>query len=353
MELQNPPAQLNFPNSPPPTPNAARARNPSTTSFYAAAAAARRKRQGIAAFGISPPEYIAPRGGAHQFSYTPPNRDRQSDSESDAADDESEESDDDDEDSEDDASEKGKKRAASSDHESEISERRPSIVRALDEDTDFTVEDLSDNDIGHDHLEIVHPDQIEDARSDLGSKASERDIIDRLKDLNCGREEELERARQFERTQRENYRRRQKRWSMGGYKKRSHAQSVGSQSSGHEDIEPLDDIQLPGASARRLRRRTQGPEDQERPNRTSLMFDDPPRELEELAVDDEPPPPLLDSDDEWSDDEDSDGIEDIELLLPHWLMDLESNPPSRPSTAVSIASAIHDASTTINTFAPA
>jgi hypothetical protein len=177
----------------------------------------------------------------------------------------------------------------------------------------------------------------------MGSKASERDIIDRLKELNCGGKEESERARRFESAQREAYRRRKKRWSIGGYKKRSHAQSVGSQSSGHEDVEPLDNIQLPGASARRLRRRTQGPDEVERPSRTSLMFDDPPKELEELAVEDEPPPPLSDSDgDLWSDDEDSDGIEDIELILPHWLMDLESNPPSRPSTAASIVSAILD-----------
>jgi hypothetical protein len=212
------------------------------------------------------------------------------------------------------------------------------------------IEELSDNDIGHDHLEVILPDQTEDASSDRVSKASERDILDRLKELNCGDREEAERARRFEDAQRAAYRKRKKRWSVGGYKKRSHAQSVGSHSSGHEDVEPLDDTPSISASVRRLRRRTQGPDDNERPNRTSLMFGDPPKELEELAVEDEPPPPLLsDSDgDLWSDDEedddDSDGPEDIEYLLPHWLMDLESNPPSCPSTAASIASLIIDVS---------
>lgn len=337
MELQNPPTQFNLPNSPPATPNPARSRNTSAANYYAAS---RRKRQGIANFGLSPPEYIAPRGQGHQFSYTPPDRDRSSsDSESDAADDESDES-------KVSVRSKGKEPAPSSDQDSDIHERRPSVIRSLNEDTDFTIEELSDNDISYDDREVIHPDQTEDAKSDFGSKASERDIVDALKDLNCGDKEESERARKFENAQREAYRRRKKRWSVGGYKKRSHAQSVGSQSSGHEDVELLDDIHHPGASVRRLRRRTQGPEDIERPSRTSLMFDDPPKELEELAVEGEPPPPLSDSDgDLWSDDEDSDGIEDIELLLPHWLMDLESNPPSRPSTAVSIASAVLDTST--------
>jgi len=273
----------------------------------------------------------------------PPDRDRESsESESDAADDESETSD---------GSSrvgKGKEPAPSSDRDSDIHERRPSVIRSLNEDTDFTIEELSDNDIGYDDLVVIRPDQTEDARSDFGSRVSERDVLDALKDLTCGNKEESERARKFEAAQRESYRRRKKRWSIGGYKKRSHAQSVGSQSSGHEDVEPLDDIHKPGASARRLRRRTQGPEDSERPSRVSLMFEDPPKELEELAVEDEPPPPLLsDSDaDLWSDedDEDSDGIEEVELLLPHWLMELESNPPSRASTAASIASAIHDPS---------
>jgi hypothetical protein len=290
----------------------------------------RRKHHGIANFGLSPPEHIAPRGLGHQFSYTPPNKDRPSSdsaSESEVADSEAS------------IHSKGKAPAPVSDRSNDPPERRPSVIRPIDEDTDFTVEEISDDDIGHDDLDVLFPDQTEDARSDQGSKKSERDIIDALKELHCGEKEEQERAQKFEMAQREAYQKRKKRWSVGGYKKRSHTQSVGSQSSGHEDIEPLDDDHGPGAAARRLRRRTQGPEDAQRPARGSLLFDDPPKELEELAVEDEPPPLPSDSDgDLWSEDEDQDGIEEIELLLPHWLMELESNPPSRPSTAVSIGS---------------
>ena len=346
MELQNPPTQLKLPNSPPPTPHHARHRKriSPNANYYAVLAADRaNKRRGIANFSISPPDYISPQGEGHQFSYTPPDRDRESsESESDVADD------DDESETSDLSNVKGKEPAPSSDKDSDIHDRRPSVIRSLNEDTDFTIEELSDDDIGYDDHEIIYPDSTEDARSDLGSKASERDILDSLKDLTCGDKEELERARRFETAQRETYRRRKKRWSVGGYKKRSHAQSVGSQSSGHEDVEPLDHVHpmhLPGEHPRRLRRRTQGPEEAERPSRTSLIFEDPPRELEELAVIDEPPPPLSDSDgDLWSDDDDSDGIEEVELLLPHWLMELESNPPSRPSTAVSVTSVIRDRS---------
>jgi hypothetical protein len=288
----------------------------------------------MANFGLSPPEHLAPKGLGHQFSYTPPDRDRPpSDSESDAAESESEAS----------IHSKGKAAAPSSGQDSDLRGRQPSVIRPVDEDTDFTVEELSDDDIGHDDLPVIRPDQTEDARSNDGSKVSERDIIEALNKLRCGAEEEQEKAQQFETAQRESYQRRKKRWSIGGYKKRSHAQSVGSQSSGHEDVEPLDDIHLPGASARRLRRRTYEPEDGVRPSRTSLLFEDPPRELEELAVYDDPPPLLSDTDaDRWSDDDDDDddddSVEEIELLLPTWLMEIESN-PSRPSTAGSLASA--------------
>ncbi|KIW05493.1 hypothetical protein, variant [Verruconis gallopava] len=326
MELRNPPTQFSFPNlqpnSPPATPNSTQPRNTFGASYYSSAY---RRRHGIAKFGLSPPDYIAPKGEGHQFSYTPPDRDGPSDSESDPVDEESDTS----------SQIEHEVLAVSSEQDSDVLERRTSTIRSINEDTDFTLEELSDDDIGHDDLEVIYPDQTEDAKSENGSKASECDIIDALKNLKCKDKEELARALQFDAAQREAYQKRKKRWSVGGYKKRSHAQSVGSQSSGHEDIEPLDDIHLPGASARRLRRRTQGPEDSEPPNRTSLIFDDPPKELEELAVED--PPPLLDSDGElWSDD---DGVEEIELLLPAWLMDLESNPPSRPSTAVSVESA--------------
>jgi hypothetical protein len=96
----------------------------------------------------------------------------------------------------------------------------------MDDDTDFTVEELSSDDIGYDDVQVIFPDQTEDAKSEAGSKAGERDIIDALKQLQCGGEEEQERAHKFETAQREAYQKRKKRWSVGGYKKRSHAQSV-------------------------------------------------------------------------------------------------------------------------------
>lgn len=357
MELEHPQTQFGLPNSPPPTPNSARRRirTSPNSNYYAVLAANRNKRHGFAAFGLSPPEHISPREEPHQFSYTRQEREEDSESESDAADDENEEDEDDDSDASDESDNsaedkasvrsKGKRPAFSSDQDSDLIDRRPSVIRSHD-DADFTLEDISEDDIAYDELPVIRPDFIEEARSVAGSKGSERDIVDRLKDLSCGREEELERARLFDAEQRARYKRRSKRWSVGGYKKRSHTQSVGSQSSGHEDLELQDELQSLGGTSRRLRRRTQGPEDHERPNRTSLMFDDPPRELEELAVED--PPPLLDSDgDLWDDDDDSDGIEEIDLILPQWLMALDSNPPSRPSTAVSVASIVLAPSTPV------
>lgn len=325
------------PSSPPTTPNSARSKHPDVDAD-GYITIVRRRRRGYPKFGPSPPENIAPKGFGHQFSYTPPDKDIPSDDSDPESESEADEAD-----GESKASNRTKDKASSAESIEEDDEhaRRPPVIRPIDEDTDFTVEELSDDDIGYDDLEVVQPDQTEDAKSDNGSQASkakERDIIDALKKLQCGGDKEKEEARQFESAQRAKYVRRKKRWSMAS-KKRSHALSKGSLSSDNDDVEPLDDIHQPGASARRLRRRTQGPEDSERPNRTSLLFEDPPKEfdeLDELAIIDEPPPLLSElwMGELWSSDEDDDGTEDIELLLPAWLMEIESN-PSRPATPVS------------------
>jgi hypothetical protein len=317
------------PSSPPVTPGSSRSRNTSATSYTAIQD---NKRHGFFNLGISPPENLEPRGLGHQFSYTPPDRDDSS-SDSSACDDVAPSND----------------RASDLDHQSvpeveshdDASERRPSIVRQLDEETDFTVEELSENDIDYDSdTEVVRPDQTEDAESDKDEAEvktpHEKDLIDSLKNLHCNPEAQ-EKAQEFEEAQLSKYRRRKKRWSLGGKKKRSHAQSVGSDSSDNADIELVEDFHQLGASARRLRRRTQGPADGERPSRTSLLFDDPPAEIEELRFVDtlDPPALVLDSDSDLEEDSSSDGegslTDDGDMLVPTWLMEVDSD-HSRPST---------------------
>jgi hypothetical protein len=317
------------PSSPPATPGSTRSRNTSATSYTAIQD---NKRHGFINFGISPPENLEPRGLEHQFSYTPPNRENSS-SDSSACDDV--------EPSDDEVSILEKQSFLEEELHDDASERRPSVIRQIDEGTDFTVEELSENDIGYDtDTEIVRPDQTEDAESDKDETdvgaTHEKDLIDSLKNLHCDPEAQ-EKAQEFEEAQLSKYRQRKKRWSIGGKKKRSHAQSVGSDSSDNADIELLEDFHQLGASARRLRRRTQGPADGDRPSRTSLLFDDPPAEIEELRFVDTLDPPALisDSDDDLEEDSSSDeegSLTDGEdMLVPSWLMDVDSD-HSRPST---------------------
>jgi hypothetical protein len=272
----------------------------------------------------------------HQFSYTPPDRDEESeDSSSSSSSSENEnvdESDDNDP-------------VAEIETKSDISKRRVSVTRQLDDETDFVVEEISDDDIGYDdETEQVQPDETEDAESEEETTEpvlDQEDILDALKNLKCGGLEEQEKAQEFEEKQRERYRKKKNRWSLGGTKKRSHAQSVGSDQSDNADIEPLDDLNVhdASASARRLRRRTYGREDAERPNRNSLLLERPPAEIEELdlsshpASDDAPSSSDDEADEEDSDDDDEEElIADEDMLVPAWLMEIDSD-PSRPSTA--------------------
>jgi len=326
MELPHGAESFTFPNprpsSPPTTPSTSRSRNTSAASYTSIP---QNKRHAFVNLGVSPPENIEPKGLAHQFSYTPPDREPSPSDSSSSSDDV-------------DTSDEAEPVPEFETH-SDVPDRRPSVIRQIDEETDFTVEEISDNDIGYDdETEIVRPDQTEDAESEHGdtdaSGQQQQDLLDALKNLQCGGPQEQEKAQEFEVAQREKYIKRRKRWSQGGLGKRSHAQSIGSDSSDNADIEPLDDIHQLGASARRLRRRTYGPVDGERPNRTSLILDNPPAEIEEFGFDaaiDIPPALISDSDDELSSDDDPSN-EEQDLLVPNWLMEVDSN-PSRPSTA--------------------
>ena len=217
---------------------------------------------------------------------------------------------------------------------SEPPSQRNVTVRAIDEEKDFTIEEVSDDDIGYDDIEVIHPDTFEDAESEqdhLESAEVNDDIMGRLHDLLCGHSIT---PNDFEDIQRSRYLRKKKRWSKGGSHKRSHAESVGSDSD-NDSIESLDSLQV-GSSARRLRRRTQG---------TSLLFEDPPREIEELKLlnSQATESPTLQSDDEADESSSSDeetGLVEIteleadELILPYWFLPMEiESEPSRPASA--------------------
>jgi len=247
------------PVSPPITPASSQSRQSSISQVSPISL----KRYGF--IGDSPPEHIDPTGTGYHFSYTPPQRDRSSDSSS--------ESDDiinsDGEDSE---------PEVESYSEAAASVRQtPVRVLAVDDETDFTVEEMSENDMGYDSdTKPVQPDHIEDAESVKGNQdGPEIDkIAQGFKKLNCDNSSE---PKDFEEVRQRRLHQRRKRWSQGGNHKRNHDESIGSGTDG-DDIEPLDAHQV-GSSARRLRRRTQGPEDKPR---MSLLFDDPPAEIEEL-----------------------------------------------------------------------
>lgn len=139
---------------------------------------------------------------------------------------------------------------------SEESDDPPVQTRTVS-DAEFTLEELPDDEVGRDtDIEVIRPDNYEDADSaevdvDLSRKLGDMQCQDSENDV----EEQLRRQR-----------RRKKRWSSGLFK-RSHSQSLGSDTD-NEDVETMD-AQDVGSSARRLRRRTRGPGD-----RSSLVFDD-------------------------------------------------------------------------------
>jgi hypothetical protein len=125
------------------------------------------------------------------------------------------------------------------------------------EKADFILEELnSDSDYDSD-IQVLQPDHYEDAVSEKNAGKVE-ETIGRFSDLRCD-------EGSSEDEQQRNYRRKKKRWSAGIFK-RSHSQSVGSDS---DDSSQLDAHDV-GSSARRLRRRVRGPEDR----RSSLIFED-------------------------------------------------------------------------------
>ncbi|KAF2083660.1 hypothetical protein K490DRAFT_69579 [Saccharata proteae CBS 121410] len=129
-------------------------------------------------------------------------------------------------------------------------------------DGDFTIEELPDDDDTSyaSQTEIIRPSGFEEAphfRDDHGVSAH-------LARLNCDDESAAESS--GEALQRRRYERKKKRWSSGLFK-RSHSQSVGSDTDA-DDVDGVDAHDV-GSSARRLRRRVRGPGD-----RSSLIFED-------------------------------------------------------------------------------
>lgn len=335
------------PSSPPPTPGS-RSRNTSATSYTSFS----RRRFGYVHLGISPPENIEPKGLGHEFSYIPPHRDEDESTISSSSS-TSAKTDDDQESDENDPIPEIETR-------SDVSKRRASMIRQLDDDSDFEAEEISDDDIAYDDESLhVQPDETEEAESEEDTPEpplEQEDILESLKNLKCGGQQEREKAQEFEEAQLKRYKKKKNRWSIGGTKKRSHTQSIGSKSSDNDDVDPLDDLEI---GSRRLRRRTYGREEAERPNRSSLLFEIPPAEIEEIGYSETIPEDMipvleplilssdLDSDEDLSssdsddadaeDSDDEDGgelIADEDMLVPAWLMEIDSNPPS-PSSIVS------------------
>jgi hypothetical protein len=191
----------------------------------------------------------------------------------------------------------------SEDADSYIQDKRP--PRKVDY-AEFELEEIDDSDPSYDSdTEVVRPDQCEDAKSEkeLGEHLeAETGIVSDFSKLKCEGESNDEDE------QRRSYRKKKKRWSAGIFK-RSHSQSVGSDTD-DEDREALDAHDL-GSSARRMRRRVRGPSD----NRSSLIFDDIPNmnilEVEEPEDGDIPRgPPSIPSDDGFTLDE-----------LPFWVLE--------------------------------
>jgi len=127
------------PSSPPTTPGS-RSRNTSITSYTSFS---QNKRHDAMHLGLSPPENIEPRGLGHQFSYTPPDRDEEESDDSSSSSSTSEDDTDDESDENDPIPEIETK--------SDIAERRASRTRQLDDDTEFVVEEISDDDIGYEN----------------------------------------------------------------------------------------------------------------------------------------------------------------------------------------------------------
>lgn len=188
---------------------------------------------------------------------------------------------------------------------------------------DLEVEEVEEDDmIYYSDSEVKRPDQFEDARSDKATESKVEDdtgIVHKFKRLQCDEpsdpEEEEEQLRR--------YRMKKKRWSAGHYK-RSHSQSVGSDS----DIEDPDamDAHDVGATARRMRRRTRGPSNRGSINFGELLSSRPVVEVEEPPDSDVDggQPPSIPSDDGFT-------LDSLPFYPLEGPMDVDSG-ASRPST---------------------
>jgi len=245
------------PSSPPITPVSSQSRQSSINYLSPIFS----KRNGFVGLNYSPPENIDPTGLDHHFSYAPRREISESSSESEEVEASEDENDD---------------LKAEVESRSEVSAPllNASVhIRHLDDQTEIQVEEMSENDMGYDtDTEAVQPDYIEDADSEIGRQhtpESEHTLADQLRGLKCV---DIPGRREFEQAQRSRRERKRYRWSKGGSNKRSHAES-----DDDDVVEPLDANQA-GSCARRLRRKTKGPDDKPR---RSLLFDDPPKKLEE------------------------------------------------------------------------
>ena len=161
----------------------------------------------------------------------------------------------------------------------------------------FTVEEFGQEDYDAFDSEaesILRPHQYEDADSELARSARgstrgstravsptrelDPNILHGISRLDCSDEEDNERkALESERevwleSEREKRRRRRR---SSGVSKRSHAQSIGSDTDDEDILPKIEGINDVGSSARRLRRKFAG-------ERGSMIFDDPPAPIHEL-----------------------------------------------------------------------
>lgn len=205
-----------------------------------------------------------------------------------------------------------------SESEESHTEERPAARRV--EVADFELEEVESDPEYDSETEVIRPDHFEDASSERATEErleADTGIISKFSSLRCAGE------LNDEEEQRASYRKKKKRWSAGIFK-RSHSQSIGSDTD-IEDSEALDAHDV-GSSARRLRRRVRGPGE----NRSSLIFDELPNtnivEVEEPDdVGSGKGPPSIPSDDGFTLD-----------ALPFWVLDDPMDMDwdfSRPSSA--------------------
>ncbi|KAF2445621.1 hypothetical protein P171DRAFT_269218 [Karstenula rhodostoma CBS 690.94] len=214
------------------------------------------KRKGMVHKAQSPPlEFIKPIGQGPQFHFTrPQSRDassRPSTASVACATTPQDSEDDDASDEDDDAS----------DEESTYEDVLP-FRRAEEEDISFILEYLDSEPSYDSDIEVVRPDQFEDAKSDRSkSRLDDNGITDEINDMHLAEDS----SEDEELRQRMDWKKK-KRWNSRMYKsKRTYSMSVEGDSS-YSDNDPCDDVD---ESARRLRRRVRGPGD-----RTSLIFVD-------------------------------------------------------------------------------